>query len=71
MQLPVMQDNPSKNHQQPVATEMLSNIGEVTMYAIVWSDHIEQSSPYIKSHIVHLINKYHTITLAHSRLLQP
>ena len=41
MQLPVMQDNPSKNHQQPVATEMLSNIGEVTMYAIVWSDHIE------------------------------
>ena len=40
MQLPVMQDNPSKYHQQPVATAILSNIGEVTMYAIVWSDRI-------------------------------
>ena len=45
MQLPGMQDDTTKYHQHPVATEMLSNIGDITMYAIVWSDRIEQSSP--------------------------
>ena len=40
MQLPGMQDDTTKYRQHPVATEMLSNIGEVTMYAIVWSDRI-------------------------------